>query len=85
MRSITPSRRAATSDFSIQSTVASSMTSVSADRAAGLVFWATVATDRAAMKPAARAAAFFGKSMASLRGDGFGGQTRRHETTPSGP
>src|SRR5512135_890193 len=85
MRSITPSRSAATSDFSIQSTVASSMTSVSVDRASGLVIWATVATDRAAMKPAASAAAFFGKNMTILRGDGFGGQTRGHETTPSGP
>src|SRR3954464_3436044 len=65
--SITPSRRAATWEISIQSIVASGTGSVSAPRdVAGAC--PSAASDRAATKPAASAAVFFEKGMASLRG-----------------
>ena len=68
--SITPSRRAATSDFSIQSTVASSSSTSAVALAVGSAvagwswpFWANVATDSVVSNPTAMAAAVLAAVM----------------------
>src|SRR5208283_6133243 len=77
--SITPSRSAATSDFSIQSTVASSLRTRAVALAVGLAvvgwswpFWANEATDSVVSNPTAMAAAVLAavmvKNASSFRG-----------------